>query len=342
MLNIKTLVNIKGKRVLLRANFDVPLCSTQGKLVIADDTRILESLPTIKYLLGQKAQQIIIISHLGRPEGKVVPELSLEPVAQKLAGLLNLKFKIENFKTFKIGKDILLLENLRFDSSEEANDEGFAKKLSLLGDFFVNDAFAASHREHASIVGVPKFFPPDKRALGFEFLKEIELLTKVRENPARPVVLILGGGKEDKLEQLTQLTEWADQVLIGGRLPAILGKEVQGLKSSRVQIASLNPEGKDITPESAAEFKKVIALAKTVVWAGPVGDFYDEKQLAGTKAIAEAVAESSAFTVIGGGDTEAALTKFGLTERINFISSGGGAMLAFLAQGDLPGLKAIC
>lgn len=343
MSNIKTLAKIEGKKVLLRTNYDVPLrfsstpltAGAQGKPIIVDNTRIIESLPTINYLLEQKAKQIVIISHLGRPEGKIVPELSLRPVAEELERLLGKKVALVSQVD-----QVVMLENLRFNSGEEANDPDFAKKLASLGDFFVNEAFAASHREHASIVGVPKFFPPERRALGFEFLKEIEALTRVREKPARPLVLLLGGGKGDKLESLAGLAEWADQVLIGGRLPSLVSKFK--VISSKFRVASLNPEAKDITPETVAEFKKIIAKAKTIVWAGPMGNFYDEKYATGTKEIAEAVTQSLAFTVVGGGDTEAALTKFGLTEKIGFISSGGGAMLEFLSEGDLPGLRAIC
>ena len=324
MWNIKTLVKIEGKKVLLRTNYDVPL--KNGRVL--DSTRIKESLPTIKYLLDRKAK-IIIISHLGRPEGKKVPGLSLEPAAEELRRLLGANSS----------KNILLAENLRFDPGEEANDKKFAQKLSLLGDFFVNEAFAASHREHASIVGVPKFFPPDRKALGFEFSKEIEALTRVREKPARPLVLLLGGVKEDKIESAKKLIAWADWVLLGGKLVEYDG--VPELLNHHKVIGRLVKSGQDITPETIDEFKKVIDMAKTIVWAGPMGNFYDEKYLAGTKAIAEAVVGSGAFTVVGGGDTEAALTRFGLTKKISFISSGGGAMLAFLSKGDLPGLRAL-
>lgn len=325
---------VEGKKVLLRTNFDVPLIGQESGRVkewkIADETRIREALPTIKYLLGQQAK-IIIVSHLGRPEGKVVPELSLRPIAEKLGEFLG-----------RVDQEIVILENLRFNPGEEANDENFAKKLALLADFYVNEAFACSHRPHASIVGVPKFLPPPPaggRALGFEFLKEIEVLTRVRENPARPVVLILGGVKEDKIAAAKKLVSWADWILLGGKLVEYDG--APELLDHHKVVGQLIKKDQDITMETVAEFKEIIEKAKTIIWAGPMGNFYDEKYATGTKVIAQAVAESKAFTVVGGGDTEVALTKFGLTSKINFISSGGGAMLEFLAAGTLPGIEAI-
>jgi len=325
---------VKQKTVLLRTNYDVPLVKQESKragereIVVADDTRIVESLPTINYLLEQQAK-VIIISHLGRPEGKVVPELSLKPV-EKILTLLLHRNKQSLF--LEARNRVKLLENLRFDPREERNDESFNKELASLADFFINDAFACSHRQHASIVGLPKLLPS---AFGLDFLKEIKILSEVRNNPRRPVTVILGGAKEDKLEVIDKLLNWADYLLIGGKLSTLISN------SEKIFIADLNPEGKDITLESIERFKKIIAQAGTIIWAGPMGVFEDSHYEVGTKAVAEAVVESGAYTVVGGGDTEAALTKFDLTEKINYISSGGGAMLEFLAQGTLPGIEAI-
>ncbi|MGB9911457.1 MAG: phosphoglycerate kinase [Microgenomates group bacterium] len=333
-------LKVKRKKVLIRVNYDVPLKNGQ----IEDTTRIEESLPTIEFLLKQNPQEIILISHLGRPEGKVVSELSLAPVARWLIANLklkieNLNIKLKNFPGFRINEKIILLENLRFFPEEESNDEGFAKKIAELADFYVNEAFACSHRKHASIVGVPKFFSLKKRAFGFDFLKEIEILKRVRENPQRPVVLILGGIKKDKLEGAKKLISWADWVLIGGKL--VEYEETSFLLDHHKVVGSLIRSGQDITMETAKKFSEIIKKAKTVVWAGPMGNFYDKRYEKGTKMVAEAVVKSGAFLVVGGGDTEAALTKFGWEKKINFVSSGGGAMLEFLAEGTLPGIKAI-
>jgi len=320
---------VEQKTVLLRTNYDVPLKKVQS-FEVADDTRIIESLPTINYLLEQQAK-VIIISHLGRPEGKVVPELSLKPVEKVLTLLLH---RNKQSLFLEARNRVRLLENLRFDPREEKNEESLAKELANLGDFYVNDAFACAHRQHASIVGIPKFLPS---AFGFDFLKEVKVLSEIKENPRRPVTLILGGAKEDKLEVIEKLLNWADKILIGGKLPQLVSKSYP----EKVMVAQLNPQGKDITLESTERFKKIIAQAGTIIWAGPMGVFEDSHYEAGTKAVAEAVVESGAYTVVGGGDTEAALTKFDLTEKINYISSGGGAMLEFLAKGTLPGIEVI-
>lgn len=323
---------VAGKKVLLRANYDVPL--KNGKVV--DSTRIEESLKTINYLLARKAK-IIIISHLGRPAGKVAADLGLRPVAEKLGELLEREvFLAERVDQVDCGAEITLLENLRFWSGEEENDSEFVRQLADLADFYVNEAFAASHRDHASIVGVPRLL---SAAFGFGFLKEIEVLTKVKENPCRPVVLILGGEKKDKIDFAKKLIFWADLTLVGGKL--VEYDDLPQLIDHPKVIADLIKEGQDITPETAQKFVKLISQAKTIVWSGPMGNFYDQKYILGTKEIALAVVKSGAFTVVGGGDTEVALEQFGLADKINFISSGGGAMLAFLSEGTLPGIEAI-
>jgi phosphoglycerate kinase len=224
------------------------------------------------------------------------------------------------------------LENLRFWPEEEANDENFARKLAGLADVYVNEAFAASHRKHASIVGIPQYLPS---AFGFHFLEEVEVLDKVRSNPARPATLILGGAKEDKLDRIKEFSAWADQVLIGGKLPKFIRS------FGKVVVAQLTGNGKDISPESAEEFKKIISLSKTVVWAGPMGVYEEGENAHGTREVAQAVVDSGAYSVVGGGDTEAALSKLGFNGKMSYISTGGGAMLEFLANGILPGIEAI-
>ncbi len=312
---------IGQKTVLLRTDYDVPL--KEGQVV--DTSRIDESLPTINYLLEQKAK-VIIVSHLGRPGGKIVPGLSLKPVADILTSLLH----------DKDDKKMELVENLRFDPREEKNEESFAKELANLAAFYINDAFAVSHREHASIVGIPRFLPS---AFGLDFLKEVEVLSGVRENPHRPITLILGGIKKDKLETIEKLLDWVDTILIGGKLPQLM--EGPYPDSKKVIVADLKPDGKDITLESIEKFGRIIVQSGTIVWAGPMGFYEEENSQEGTRQIAEAIIGSQAFKVVGGGDTEAALTKFNLVDKIDYVSSGGGTMLEFLAQGTLPGIEAV-
>jgi phosphoglycerate kinase len=320
---------VEHKTVLLRTNYDVPL--KEGKII--DTSRIEESLLTLNYLLRQQAK-VMILSHLGRPEGQVKQELSLKPVADYLSAKLQKEIFLINDLSKKEDREITMLENLRFWPGEENNDSAFAQQLAALGDFYVNDAFAVSHRQHASVVGLPEILPS---AFGFDCLKEVEILSKIQSQPIRPVVVILGGVKEDKLEVVDKLLSWADQILIGGKLPQLVEKNYP----DKVFIAQLNLEGKDITLESIETFEEIIQKAGTILWAGPLGLVEEEKFQEGTRKIAQAVADSSAFKVLGGGDTEAILTKFNLVEKIDYVSSGGGAMFEFLAQGTLPGIEVI-
>ena len=329
------------KTVLLRTDYDVPL-DQDGR--VADASRIENSLPSIKYLISQKAK-IIIITHLDRPGGKVVKGLSLKPVAEKLSLLLDrdirLSAEVLGKKTdqavseLKPGKP-LLLENLRFDPREEKNDEGFAKKMASLAEVYVNDAFAVSHRRHASMVSVPRYSPS---AAGLDLLKEVNTLTNILEKPRRPVIVILGGVKRSKIEAARKMVSWANYILVGGKL--VLYDDIPQLFDHEKVSGYLKRNGEDITMGSVKEFEKIIAKAGTIIWSGPMGAYEKEEFSRGTKRIAQAVVDSEAYTIIGGGDTEAALTKFGLVDKIDYISSGGGAMLAFLAEGTLPGIEAI-
>jgi len=315
--------DVRGKRVLVRADFNVPL-SEQGEIL--DDFRIRETLPTIKYLLKKEAK-VILMSHLDDPGGKFVKELEMKPVSQRLTELL--------------GEKVELLENLRFNPGEESNDENFAKELAKKGDIYINDAFGACHREHASIVGVPKFLPS---GAGFLLERELAFLTKLKTNPEKPLVAIIGGAKvETKVRVINKISEKATFVLISG----LIGKGVIGQK-----ITLKYPEkivfpvdetggGKDIGPETIKLFQEKISQAKTIFWNGPLGKIEDEEFAKGTAEIAKAIAQSKAFSVVGGGETVEFITKLGLVQKFSHVSSGGGAMLTFLSGDKLPGLEAL-
>lgn len=332
--------DLKGKTVLLRTDFDVPLKKAK-KWQVADETRVEESLPTIK-LLQLRETKVVILAHLGRPGGEFTPEFSLEPVVQLLSSLLKMRVPLVQHKDLaKLPpKEIVVLENLRFNPGEEEKSEkkrkDFAKELAKLGDFYVNDAFATCHRKNASIVDLPSFLP---HAAGLDLLEEIKILSSIREKPRKPVVVLLGGVKKSKLKAVNGLLNWVDLVLIGGKLTDY--PEAKKLKDHRREMAILTKSGEDVTIESAEKFVDRVRQAGTIIWSGPLGKVEDPKFEKGTKVFAEAMAESKAFTVVGGGDTEAVLTRFKVVDRIDYVSSGGGSMLTFLARGDLPGLKAL-
>ena len=290
-----------------------------------NDLRIKSSEETLNYL-KEKGAEIIIISHKDRPGGKVDESLSLKP-----------------FQPIFDKWGARVEENLRFDQGEEKNNTEFAKKLAGMGEVYVNESFANSHREHASIVGIPALLP---HAAGMRFVEEVINLSKVFDSPKKPVVVIISGIKKDKVEMARQLSEIADKVLVGGRLPEYMGDE--GLVSVRVRgenekliIGNLNMDKEDITLHTIERFKEEIAKAGTIVLAGVLGKYEDPGHIQGTREIFEAVGDSSAFKVAGGGDTEMALTMFGLTGKFDWISVGGGAMLEFLAKKTLPGIEAL-
>jgi len=367
--NVPTLEDLpplEGKRVLLRADFNVPLADG----VITDDLRIQAALPTIQWLLDH-GTEVTACTHLGRPKGKADPRYSVEPVRKRLA---------------ELAPGVELLENLRFDPGEEADDPAFAARLVEGFDAYVNDAFGASHRAHASIVGPPRVLPS---AAGRLLAKEVDVLLGLRDNPKRPFVAILGGSKvSDKLKVIEALLGVADEVLIGGGMcftfwaaqghaigdslfepdmvdackalldageAIVLPSDVTALgpggelfkpeAGGEVRQAGTSLpagwKGVDIGPGTAAEFGDRIAEARTVFWNGPMGVFEDPRFEAGTRAVAEAVADTSAFTVVGGGDSAAALAQFDLDDRIDHVSTGGGASLELLEEGDLPGLRAL-
>lgn len=337
--------NVNNKRVLVRCDFNVPL---DEKGNILDDFRIKQTLPTIKYLIDNKAK-IILMSHLGEPDGKVVPELRLDKIAEKLAEYL--KFSVEK-EDDCIGLDVenesnklepgrvLLLENLRFHKEETDNNPDFAKNLSYLGDIYVNDAFGVCHRDQASVTGVPKFLPS---CAGLLLEKEIESLDKVIKNPKKPMAAIVGGTKvETKSKFIDNISKVADFVIISG----LIAKEVKE-KNIKFKFPEkiISPNGQldalDINAESIKVFQEKILQAKTILWNGPFGKFEDENYVAGTLAIANAIIESKAFSVVGGGETVEFLNKQGMIDKFSHVSTGGGAMLSYLAGDKLPGLKAL-
>jgi phosphoglycerate kinase len=391
-------LDTRGKRVLVRVDFNVPIEERDGKIVITDDTRIRESLPTINWLREHGAKTILM-SHFGRPKGKRVEKYSLRPIGDYLHNLINQPVIFSQDTIGKIPKeiiahmhdgDIVLLENLRFQPEEEANDPNFAEALAKLADFYVNDAFGAAHRAHASTVGVTRFIATS--AMGFLMEKELKYLHEELDHPAKPFLVILGGAKvSDKIGVLKALIAKADTVLIGGAmantffkalgipigasrveldkinlanelmqlakkrevkfvlpLDAIIAQEVRpgapSRKSGRLSRENGIPDGwqnLDAGPETVALFTAEIAMAKTILWNGPLGVFEIPDFAKGTFAIARALANSNATTIIGGGDSVTAVKQARAADKMTFISTGGGASLELLEGKELPGVAAL-
>ncbi|MDZ4287561.1 MAG: phosphoglycerate kinase [Prosthecobacter sp.] len=393
-------IDVSHKRVLVRVDFNVPLDDKDGVMVITDDTRIKETLPTLNALLEQGAK-VILCSHLGRPKGQRDPKQSLAPVAPALSKLLGRPVEFANDCVGAEAKakaealppgGVLLLENTRFHAGEEKNDLELAKGLAELADIFVNDAFGSAHRAHSSTAGVAQFLPA---VSGLLMEKELTYLHDELENPERPFVVILGGAKvSDKIEVINRLLDKADTIIIGGGMAYTFRKLAQGItlgkslykpewepiaqaaidkakargvkllipvdalitdafdfdakKLGTTQYTGVNEnipdgwEGVDIGPESVKLFAEEIAKAKTVIWNGPMGVFEIKASSKGSFDIAEAVAaNSSAKTIIGGGDSVKAVKKAGLADKMTFISTGGGASLELLEGKTLPGVAAL-
>ncbi len=325
-----------GKTAVLRTNFDVPLEHGQ----IGDTTRIEDAIPTIKKLREQQCR-IVILAHAGRPDGVFDQEASLAPIATLLTQLLAEPVVLAPYQTdyHQISlpdNPIALVDNLRFWAGEEDNDPEFAKHLASFGDFYVNESFAVCHRKHASIVGIPQYLPA---AAGLSLEKEMNILSTVRNNPEHPLVVVIGGAKlETKAPLVDAFATSADKILVGGKVAIELRDKPH---TDNVVIADLTEDQKDITLESAQNFANSIMGAKTVVWNGTMGVFEEPEHQQGTRIVAEAINQTSAFTLMGGGDTETALTIFNLESGIDHISTGGGAMLTYLVDGSLVGVEAL-
>jgi phosphoglycerate kinase len=382
---------VKGRRVLVRVDFNVPLKDEGGERVVADDTRIRAALPTIE-LLRERGAALILMSHLGRPQGERDPSLSLAPVARRLGELLGTEVKLapgmlEGDVDLTCGAlgpgDVLLLENIRFEPGETRNDPKLAENLAQLASVYVNDAFGAAHRAHASTAGVADHLPA---YAGLLLEREVSELTRVVEDPKRPLVVVLGGAKvSDKVGVIDRFLEVADRILIGGamcfgffkaqgigtgnslaegeeeakealaraessdcelQLPVdlVLGREFSADTERKESHAVEVPEGwmgLDIGPRSTEAYATAIAVAGTVLWNGPMGAFEMEPFAAGTRGVAEAVAAAPGTTVVGGGDSVAALNQFGLEDRVDWVSTGGGASLELLEGKKLPGVEAL-
>jgi len=382
--------DFKGKRVLLRVDYNVPV-NKQGE--IEDDSRISESMPTVKYLID-KGSKLIVITSFGRPNGAVVENLRVDRIAQRMEKIVGKKVtklndcvgpEVENAVNAMKPGDIVFLENAEFYPGELEKDKAkrneFAKKLAGFGDLFVNDGYAKSHRKNASMVGIPEYLPG---CAGLLVEKELKAVQPLIKNPKHPYIAIIGGAKADKIDSIRELLPKVDMLIIGGMLAntflkangvdikaskcdeasisaakqileangrkimlpvdAVAGDKFDAkAKSKVVQLANV-PEGwliMDIGPETAAIYCGALKDAKTVAWCGPIGVFEFDKFSAGTKAVAEELAKSRAFVFIGGGESADAVRKFGLAEKMGFISTGGGATLEMLQKGELPAIKAL-
>ena len=395
MLNKKTIedINVTGKRVLVRCDFNVPLQNG----VITDENRLVGALPTIKYLI-EKGAKVILCSHLGKPKGEPKPELSLAPVAKRLSEMLgqevvfaadanvvgeNAKAAVSNMKD----GDVVLLENTRYRKEETKNEENFSKELASLADIFVNDAFGTAHRAHCSTVGAGQFL--EERACGYLIQKELKFLGEAVANPVRPFTAILGGAKvSDKINVINQLLDKVDNLIIGGGMAYTFLKsqgyeigdslleadkvdyakemiekaEAKGVKlylpvdfktadrfAADAEVAITEDQniadgyqGLDIGPKTVEKFVDVVNNSKTIVWNGPMGVFEFEAFAGGTLAIAKAMAAlEDATTVIGGGDSAAAVNQLGFGDKMTHVSTGGGASLEFLEGKELPGIVAL-
>ena len=340
--------NFKDKRVLVRCDFNVPL-DKQGNIV--DDFRIKKTIPTIEYLI-KKGAKLLLMSHLGRPGGKVIESLRLRPVQDKLMEYLDVSItkardcigeEVEDWIGQMQPGEILLLENLRFHKEEEANGENFAKELSRLGDIYINDAFGACHRPHASIVGLPKYLPC---GAGLLLEKEVRVLEGLIQRAKKPLVAIIGGKKvETRLKLINAICEIADLVLINCLMAIELKKKRKNiqLKCPQKIIASVDAakENMDIGEKTIKLFKEKISRAKTIFWSGPLGAIEKEEFSNGSREIAKAIIESRAFSVVGGGETVKFVNKLSLASKFNHLSTGGGAMLDFIVDGELVGIEAL-
>jgi phosphoglycerate kinase len=391
-------LEVKGRRVVVRVDFNVPTEEVDGKIRITDDTRIRESLPTIE-LLRERGAKVILLAHFGRPKGQPNPKYSLKPVADHLAQIIPPPVKFTPEVIGPVAEEaskelpeggVLLVENVRFHKEEEANGDNFARSLARLGDVYVNDAFGAAHRAHASTAGIAKYVP--QAAMGLLMERELKYLQEELADPDRPFLVILGGSKvSDKINVIKALMEKGNVFLIGGAMAHTFFKAkgiptgASRVEADKVHLAEelldlaqkkgikflipvdsietqefkagaicrntpiLSPaqgidegwQAVDIGRETCALYKAEISQARTIVWNGPVGVFEIPDFATGTREIAEALAESGAKTIIGGGDSVTAVKQFGLADKMTFISTGGGASLELLEGKELPGVAAL-
>ena len=392
-MNKKTIrdIDVSGKKVLVRCDFNVPLDKETGE--ITNDLRIVAALPTIKYLLEHNAK-VILCSHLGKPKGEIKPNLSLKPVAKRLSEYLGFEVKLAKDIVGEDAKNLvnsleegraILLENVRFDAREEENDRDFSRELASLADIYVNDAFGTAHRAHSSTAGVAEFLPG---VSGFLIEKEVEMLGDTLDNPERPFVAILGGAKvSDKIKVIENLLDKVDTILIGGGMTftffkamgrnignsiceldridiaketikkaeeknvrlvfpvdTVCGKEFDNNTEIKIVDSKEIPDGwqgLDIGPKAVEEFTKILKQAKTVMWNGPLGVFEFSNFAKGTNEIAKVLSEIDAKTIVGGGDSAAAIEKGGFMDKITHVSTGGGASLEFLEGKALPGIECL-
>jgi len=348
--------NFADKKVIIRLDYNVPL-DRRGN--ISDLRRIKETLPTLRYIIKQNPKQIIIITHLGRPDGKKVKKLSSKKIASALSKLIKQKVDFAPSISKIPDKKIVMLENIRFWKEEESNSKQFANKIARLGNIFVNDAFSASHRQHSSIVGIPNYLPS---CSGFLMDNEIKVIESVLKNPKKPFIAIIGGAKMNKINLINNLLKKVDKMLIGGKLafaflsaegkkiPVKIGNEEikaakkilsKKINQAKLIIAEDNVDGKDIGEKSIIKFKSYIAKAKTIIWNGSLGMAEDTKYRKGTKEIAKYLANSKAYTLAGGGDTSSILEKLNLAKKMKHVSTGGGASLVLFEGGKLEGIKAL-
>jgi phosphoglycerate kinase len=375
--HIKTILDYKiaGKVIFLRLDLNVPLSppDADGNRRIEDDSRIQEALPTIRYAVEQGAR-LVLASHLGRPDGKRNAEYSLEPVANHLAALLNQEVTLAEecvgdgielmVQSLKNGQ-ILLLENLRFYPGEEANDPEFSRKLAKLGQIYINDAFGTAHRKHASTHGVPSLIL--ERGMGLLMTKELKFLEPLLNQPKKPFYALLGGSKvSDKIKTIETLVRKVDGLLIGGAMAhafwAVQGdsippeakqpkpEEIEAARSilrdaRKREIPVYTPldtiQGFDIGPKTVAKFSEVLAQAGTIFWNGPLGWFEKPEYALGTFGVAQAISQTQAIKVVGGGDTVSAIKKSGYADQFDHLSTGGGAVLEFLEGNSLPGIDVL-
>ena len=333
-------VDVERKRVLLRGDLDVPLSREREGVRIVDDLRLLRMTPTFDFLLSKRSK-IVVIGHVNRPGGRVIEEDRVSPIVAWFSSRYpgKVKYVREIVGTgvrqsvLALGEgEMLFLENLRFDSGEEANRESFARELSTYGEIFVNECFAASHRNDASFSAITKFLPASG---GLNLENEVENLSQILTHSRKPLLVIIGGSKiETKIPVIDRFLTVADKVLVTGKV----GVEIDKLVHYHSQKLIYSTGDPDILPGELERFASMVAIAGTIVWNGPAGDT-SRGYVEGTRRLAELIVASSAKTVVGGGDTNEVLRKFGLREKFSFVSTGGGAMLEFLAGKELPGIQ---